>query len=79
MNRDWVLLHLREAQEELVTIVNELESSQDYDEADFMVAMAHLYNHINTAWNSRNAELDETSIKTNFYLWRDFPNDISMG
>lgn len=43
--------------------------------------MGHLYNHLNTAWNARNATDEETTTLTEeqFYRWRQFPTDIDMG
>ncbi len=53
MNRDWVLSQLREAQEELNRTIGEMEADPEYDVGELMVAMQHLYDHLNTAWNSR--------------------------
>jgi hypothetical protein len=54
VNREWIALHLEEAQEELERTLRELRRP-DYSEVEFEVAMAHAYNHLNTAWNSRRA------------------------
>lgn len=53
MNRDWVLSNLREAQEELNRTIGEIEADPEYDVGEFMVAMQHLYDHLNTGWTSR--------------------------
>ena len=66
MNKDWIAFHLREGL---------------FEETEFEIAMAHLYNHLNTAWNSRNAD-DERTAKCSdedFFAWRAFPADIQMG
>ena len=80
MNTQWVLFHLREAQEELIRTIKELESVPAEDDVEFRIAIEHLYNHLNTAWNSRNATDEQTAKCTDedFYKWRDFPSDISM-
>jgi hypothetical protein len=72
---------LREAQDELTRIINELEAASSIDEISFSIGLEHLYNHLNTAWNSRNASpsrLRESSTE-DFYAWRSFPSDIDMG
>ena len=49
MNRDYVLYHLREAEEELIRTIREIANVAEYDYGGFVVAMMHLYHHINTA------------------------------
>lgn len=80
MNKQWIAFHLQEALEQLQKTLEELTDSA-YTEAEFSVDIQHAYNHLNTAWNSRN-ESDErtgTSAEADFYRWRDFPTDIYMG
>jgi hypothetical protein len=45
MNREWILLHLREAQGELSRTIQEMSADPDYDDGHFLVAMQHLYHH----------------------------------
>ena len=80
MNKEWIALHLAEAQEELERTLREIQRP-DYNEFDFQVAMAHAYNHLNTAWNSRNRSPERVAKQTDeeFYRWRAFPTDIDMG
>ena len=81
MNRSWVLLNLREAEEELRKTIAEIESTPDYGYGEFVVAVSHAYHHLNTAWNSRDeaeAVVHECS-EENFEKWRQFPTDIEMG
>jgi predicted transcriptional regulator len=80
MNKDYVLYHLREALEEIETIIGEIESDTDYSQPEFSVAMSHIYHHINTAWNSRSSSEEEAEevSENNFREWRQFPTDISM-
>ncbi len=54
MNRDYIVWNLRETSEQLATLTRELEGGGS-SEPEFYVAVAHLYHHINTAWNARNA------------------------
>jgi hypothetical protein len=80
MNREWILFHLREAHEELTRVIEECEKSSDYDAGEYLVAMTHLYNHLNTAWNSKDTSSEEARIcaEDNFLKWRQFPSDIDM-
>jgi len=81
MNREWILFHLCEGLEELTRTITSIESKPDYGEIEFEIAMTHLYNHLNTACNSRNAISERTAqcSEEDFYAWRAFPADISMG
>ncbi len=75
MNLHTILSHLKEAKEELDNTIEEIENNKDYDYVEFVVAMSHLYHHLNTAWDSRDAtsqEADECS-EENFKRWRTFP------
>jgi hypothetical protein len=58
-----------------------LESDPGSSEIEFEIAMAHVYNHLNTAWNSRNVDDERTAACSDddFYVWRAFPSDIQMG
>jgi len=78
MNREWVLHHLSEASEELQRTIDEIRESEDYDVGEFTVAMAHLYHHLNTAWNSRDASADRVRNVSDqdFKSWSAFPRDI---
>jgi hypothetical protein len=81
MNREWVLFHLREAQEELRRTIAEIESTSDYGPGEFSVAVAHAYHHLNTAWNARDEDpaVVEAGSETDFFAWRQFPSDIYLG
>lgn len=80
MNREWILLHLKEASEELTRTIQEMEQDPEYDFGEYLVAMMHLYNHLNTAWNSRDATPERVKACTyeEFERWRQFPTDIDM-
>ena len=80
MNRDWVLFHLTEAQEELTRTIQEIRDTPDYGIGEFLPAMQHLYHHLNTAWNARDASEAEASKVTdqNFKRWSSFPADLVM-
>jgi hypothetical protein len=76
MNKRFVLFNLREAKEELERMIRELEDDPKYDDADFVVAMSHLYHHLNTAWNARDSSESEAveCSQQNFDRWRQFPS-----
>lgn len=80
MNRDWVLYNLTEALEELTRTVQEIRDTPDYGYGEFWPAMQHLYHHLNTAWNARDAAADEVShiSSENFRRWSKFPIDLPM-
>jgi hypothetical protein len=80
MNREWVLRHLEEAQAELASTIAEMQATPDYGYGEFWVAMQHLYHHLNTAWNSREATRDEVENATDadFNRWTQFPTDLPM-
>ena len=80
MNREWILSHLREAHEEISRTIQEIEEDSEYDFGAYLVAMMHIYNHVNTAWNSRDASPDRVKTCTyeEFERWRRFPIDIDM-
>lgn len=77
MNKDAILFHLKEAKEELDRTIASLESDPGYGPEEFSIAAAHLYHHLNTAWNGR----DESEAahrecgEENFHRWRRFPTN----
>ena len=81
MNKRWILTHLREAHEELTRTIEKIEADPEADEIVFEIAIAHMFNHLNTAWNSRAVTDDKIAkmTKDDFYAWRAYPKDISMG
>ena len=80
MTRDYVLWNLREAAEELSKTIESLRTDSDYGDSELAVAMSHLYHHLNTAWNARNAtrlQVEKCSAE-DFLAWRQFPPDVDM-
>ena len=80
MNRDWILFNLDEALEELSKTIQEIKENSGYEYGEFLVAMQHLYHHLNTAWNSRDASPDQVTNETeeDFQRWSQFPDDLPM-
>jgi hypothetical protein len=75
MNKEAILFHLREAKEELDRAIRDIETNTSYDFDDFVVGMGHLYHHLNTAWNGRDAsrERHRDCDQQDFDTWRKFP------
>lgn len=80
MNKGWVLFHLREAHAELARTIAKI-GDLAVNEVDLEIAFAHMYNHLNTAWNSRAASDEQVASQTDddFYNWRAYPADILIG
>jgi len=55
MNKKLVTFHLNEAHEQLRATLAEMSRDDDYGSGEFVVEMQHLYYHLNTAWNAREA------------------------
>ena len=72
LNKQWIIFHLQEAQEEILNTIEQLGSEPEYSETDFEIAVAHMYNHLNTAWNSRSVDNDRTANSSDhdFFEWR---------
>jgi hypothetical protein len=77
MNRQLIGFHLKEALEELQRTIQELEGDPEYEYGDFVVAITHLYHHVNTAWNGREASPEQADrcSEEDFERWRRFPRD----
>jgi hypothetical protein len=78
MNKHHTEFHLKEAFEQLQETLSSF--SIKTDDVELELEMEHLYHHLNTAWNARNATEQETTEcnKNNFNKWRQFPKDIDL-
>ncbi len=58
----------------------EVEHHPDFDEAELRVALAHVYHHLNTAWNSRAVTDIQTAEASDadFNQWQAFPSDLQL-
>lgn len=70
--------NLEDALEELAQISEMFRPDVEVDESEFKVRMAHLYSHLNTAWNMRNTnEADlESADSEQMNAWSRFPTDL---
>lgn len=77
----WALLgfELTDAQEHLAQLCQEMQQNPDFDEVDLRIWLAHIYSHLNRAWNRRNATdeqvVPEVAPET-WDKWSRFPTDI---
>jgi hypothetical protein len=80
MNTEVILSNIKEAEEELRALIARLEKSPNYPFEDFHVSMAHLYHHLNTAWNARNATRQryQACSDEDYHRWECFPNDLPL-
>ena len=80
MNKQYVLAQLTEARDAVDQLIADMRSDPEYDYGEFRVDMEHLYHHINTAWNARDASADITGAcaQEDFDRWRQFPQDIEL-
>ena len=80
MNKDYVLFNLQEAREKLEQTIRALRERSDYDSGEFLLAMTHVYHHVNTAWNARNVSRAraEACSDEDFRLWRQFPPEVDL-
>ncbi len=83
MNKAWILFNLREARESLGNLIKEIESDPEYGYGDYVIDVTHIYHHINTSWNGRDATYEEANqcSEEDFYEWRQFPStdEIYLG
>jgi hypothetical protein len=80
VNKPYILQNLKDAEEELRRTIADVESDSDYAYAEFLIAMSHLYHHINTAWNARDSHpADSTECsEENFNKWRAMPTSAEL-
>jgi hypothetical protein len=80
VNNRLVRFHLREAQEALQRAVEDMPTDAEYGEGDLFPAMQHIYHHLNTAWNARDASEAEAEPGTDeqFDRWGAFPQDFPL-
>ena len=57
-----------------------LTTTPEYASEEFLVAMGHLYHHLNTAWNGREASPERTAraAREDFDAWRQFPSNEEL-
>lgn len=64
---------LEEARDHLISLTQEMGDASHTEEMAFCVQLAHIYGHLNRAWNGRNSdEVGDAEWEKNSH----FPNDI---
>jgi hypothetical protein len=76
--RAYIRRNLEDALGELTWMLEAIRPDAEIDETEFGVRMAHLYSHLNTAWNVRDAGAREIDAANREQLnaWERFPMDI---
>ena len=70
------MYELEDAQEHLANLCKELNSNSEYGDIEFQIDIAHIYSHLNRAWNGRNATAQQSDDETLWRKWSQFPTDI---
>ena len=80
MNRAYILFQLNDALEQLQKTIHALKTDPEYDFGEYFVEMGHLYHHVNTAWNARDAtdEQCRECAAVDFNRWQRFPKDEEL-
>ena len=80
MNMPFIASNLKEAEEELRRLITRLESGEQLSFEDYHVAMAHMYHHLNSAWNGRDATDEQwrECTEEDYQKWQKFPQDLSL-
>ena len=83
MNKDYVLWHFERAHEAIDEIIADMKSNRSYEYGEYIVDMTHVYHHLNTPWNARDAtkEAARECSDQDFHRWRQFPpeEEIYLG
>lgn len=78
INLNIVTTNIKEAHEELQKIVQTMAKNANMDETELGIALAHIYHHLNFAWNARfKSDLEYATLSDDdFIQWSRFPEDI---
>jgi hypothetical protein len=71
-----LMYELEDAQEHLSNLCKELTSNSEYGDVEFQIDIAHVYSHLNRAWNGRNATEQQSNDESLWRQWSQFPTDI---
>lgn len=75
----WTMLiyELEDAQDAIRTLLKDAAENPEYSEEAFRVDIAHVYMHLNRAWNCRNATEAQHQDEALVSEWAEFPKDIN--
>jgi hypothetical protein len=73
---EWAMLlqELEDAKEHLTTLIADLDSDPEYDEANLRIDLGHVYAHLNRAWHRRDTVRDFSDAT--WELASKFPQDL---
>jgi hypothetical protein len=80
MNKKAILSDLTEGLEQLQEIIKAIKHNPEYGIEEYRIEMGHLYHHLNTAWNGRDAIDAEhrECANVDFNRWRKFPKEAEL-
>ena len=70
------MYELEDAQDGLKSMFKDIAEDPEFDETDFRIHVAHIYAHLNRAWNARNSSSAQQDNETLWHEWGRFPIDI---
>jgi hypothetical protein len=76
----WYLLlcELGDAQDGLNSLLRDMAEDKEFSEIEFGIHMAHIYGHLNRAWNRRNTTDKQLDVAKMPDEWDSFPTDLYL-
>jgi hypothetical protein len=72
-----LMYELADAEDGLKSLLKDIAEDPEFDEIHFGIHMAHIYAHLNRAWNTRNATSAQQDDVKLWNDWAQFPTDIA--
>lgn len=74
----WALLRyeLADAQDGIESLLRDMAEDKEFSEIEFSIHMAHIYGHLNRAWNGRNATDEQHNDNALQDAWSKLPSDL---
>lgn len=78
MNTKFITFNFQEIAEEVELILRDMKAG-GMTEEKYLKSIQHIYHHLNTAWNGRNAPADALDVarEADIRKWEKFPSDVS--
>ena len=76
----WALLQyeLADAQEGIASLLRDMAEDKELSEIEFSIHMAHIYGHLNRAWNGRNATDQQWQAAKLPDVWSNLPTGTDL-
>ena len=76
----WYLLmcELGDAQDGIESLLRDMAEDKEFSEIEFGIHMAHIYGHLNRAWNRRNATDKQLEAANMPDEWDQLPTDLYL-